>query len=665
MFGTSRPKIPPRSSPSFSSASVLSAGMTTATPSLLIRRCLSFLIFFLSECCFGSLVEFPINRHNFFIFPRQELAAGGPSNEFLCQTTSMDFLARYQFDFNTCIHEGVSYLSRGQEEEALRRLNLRYENNGLDNLNEVRDVPVASVTDVLFCERMKNRLHEWRDWLLRNGNGGSQFQWASNHSTQQVQTIFYKLRPALCLNGFTSHQLKLIQLVTRKHFKDLSYVRFGGETSCSQQLVVYTDSKNDRDLLMKEVKDNYLKEAEMKIRAAIGFRHVIDLLSSAQKLIVGHNCFLDIAHIYSKFLGPLPLTAEEFVSSINTYFPHIVDTKVLLNSNNVRLPRMKKSNTSLSSAFSLLCPQIAVNSNKNSDLAFRPCVNVEVQVDDTRSSNWSSGVKHEAGYDAFMTGCVFAQACKNIGIDFKSHSSSENLTHNDKLQKHINLLYLSWISGDIIDLSSGNMIAEPSGSNNFRIRRPKVLFENIVLIWRFPPRLNASKLRECISKVFGPNSVTSVYLVDETAIFLQFSKAELVSEFLVLKESLERSNDAISVLHPLSELLQGGNTCAAGYETYKEICSSPISKVLFAEQADAIGIRWKTKLVGSEPEAQSQEPESFSKENAATTAPFLSKKIEVGNKQRVIDDLLSGRSRCDEVIDSFLTAEVKQIGATN
>lgn len=96
----------------------------------------------------------------------------------------------------------------------------------------------------------------------------------------------------------------------------------------------------------------------------------------------------DIAHIYSKFLGPLPLTAEEFVSSINTYFPHIVDTKVLLNSNNVRLPRMKKSNTSLSSAFSLLCPQIAVNSNKNSDLAFRPCVNVEVQVDDTRFASF-------------------------------------------------------------------------------------------------------------------------------------------------------------------------------------------------------------------------------------------------------------------------------------
>ena len=37
--------------------------------------------------------------------------------------------------------------------------------------------------------------------------------------------------------------------VTKKHFKDLAFVRVEGESSCSQQLVVYTDSESDRDLL--------------------------------------------------------------------------------------------------------------------------------------------------------------------------------------------------------------------------------------------------------------------------------------------------------------------------------------------------------------------------------------------------------------------------------
>lgn len=106
---------------------------------------------------------------------------------------------------------GVSYLSRWQEDEALRRLNLRYE----DELSEqARDVPLFSITDILFSERMKNRLREWRDGLLKDTSGGSQLEGSFlNDSNQQFQNIFYKMRPALSLNGFTSHQLRLIQSV--------------------------------------------------------------------------------------------------------------------------------------------------------------------------------------------------------------------------------------------------------------------------------------------------------------------------------------------------------------------------------------------------------------------------------------------------------------------
>lgn len=68
---------------------------------------------FLDACVLYTLLNFEIvalfGRHNFFIFPRLELPLDGPAHEFLCQTTSMDFLAKYQFDFNACIHEGTSF----------------------------------------------------------------------------------------------------------------------------------------------------------------------------------------------------------------------------------------------------------------------------------------------------------------------------------------------------------------------------------------------------------------------------------------------------------------------------------------------------------------------------------------------------------------------------
>ncbi|KAJ6754059.1 POLY(A)-SPECIFIC RIBONUCLEASE PNLDC1 [Salix purpurea] len=525
-------------------------------------------------------LSFIAHPHNFYIFPRQEVPTDSSSCEFLCQTTSMDFLAKYHFDFNACIRQGVSYLSRWQEDEALRRLNLRYE----DELSEqARDVPLFSITDILFSERMKNRLREWRDGLLKDTSGGSQFEGSFlNDSNQQFQNIFYKMRPALSLNGFTSHQLRLIQSVTKKHFKDLAFVRVEGESSCSQQLVVYTDSESDRDLLKKEVMDDYRRQAEMKIKAAIGFRHVIDLLSSEKKLIIGHNCFLDLAHVHSKFLGPLPLEAEEFVHSVNKCFPYIIDTKILLNANNILKQRMNKSKTSLSSAFLSLCPQIAFASNESCNLTFSSSVKVE-------------------------------------GIDFKLYSPSENLACNERLQKHANLLYLSWINGDIIDLSTGHRTAESLRCRDLKKWQTGILFENIVLIWGFPSDLKTAVIKDRISKVFGPTSVTSICRLDETAVFVQFSKSKLVADFLLVKETLDRSNDAFSVLHPLSTILEGGNTCAASYETYKDICSSPLSKVLFADQAQAVGIRWKTKLVERKEEIEIEEQDNFREENAANT----------------------------------------------
>ncbi|GMH05827.1 hypothetical protein Nepgr_007667 [Nepenthes gracilis] len=544
--------------------------------------------------------SFVAHPHNFYIFPRQELPADGPSYEFLCQTTSIDFLARYQFDFNACIREGLSYLSRRQEDEALSRLKSAYDAMLIDSCpttKEVKDIPLASMADILFSERMKIRFHEWRGGLLQERNEVSHFNGSLTDSEQQFETIFFKMRPALTLKGFTSHQLRLIQEVIRKHFKDLTYVRAYDENSILQKLIVFVDSEDDKIELMREVKNGLHKEAEKKIKAAVGFRQVIDIISEEKKLIVGHNCFLDLAHIYSKFFGPLPPTAEEFACHTHKFFPHVIDTKILLNADKVLQQLMKKTSTSLSSAFTLLCPEIA--SSKTSNSVCQPRVDVEVQVDDMRSSNWNSGAKHEAGYDAFMTGCVFAQACRHLGIDFESASPNENLAHNEKLQKYVNLVYLSWNSGDVINLSNGNVGAEFLNLNAYMKRFAKISYPNIVLIWGFPSKLKAIDIKECLCKVFGVSSVTSIYHLDETTVFVQFSKAELASDFLVLKERLESSNDPISVLHPFSKLFEGVNTHAAGYEIYKEICGSPISEVSFSEQAEAVGIKWKTRLLDS------------------------------------------------------------------
>ncbi|OAY73147.1 Poly(A)-specific ribonuclease PARN [Ananas comosus] len=566
----------------------------------------SFAVVQLGVCPFrwhAATSSFRAHPHNFYIFPRKELPIDGPSYEFLCQTTSMDFLAKYQFDFNTCINEGISYLSRAQEIEALRKLRPQYEDSSAapsHTFEELGDIPIVSTADLLFTERMKNRFTEWREGILRSPSEDSSEE-SLKFSTVQFQTVFFKMRPAIMLNGFSSHQLKLIQLILRKHFKDLLYVRTVGEDGTWQKRVVYTDSEEDKASLLKEVQEDATRSTVSRVRSAVGFRHVIDLLASEQKLIVGHNCLLDIAHIYNKFIGPLPSSMAEFVLAVHEIFPYVVDTKHLLNSSQGIQYFMKKKSKSLSSAFSLLCPAV---SSPSKNFGTSSHVKVEVESDEEGSSCFSSGAKHEAGYDAFMTGCVFAQICSHLGVNFELLSPSANLTKIDRLAPYINLLYPSWNSGTVINLSTGTEKPEPVYNRKY----PPVVFSKVILVWGFPSKLKPKDLKESICKVFGPDSVTSIFFIDSTAALIQFSKEEFVNDFLLLKDTLERKDDAISVLHPLSVLLEGGNTRAGNYDTYRDICAASASKFLFADQADAVGTTCKTKLdFGSRDSAGSSE----------------------------------------------------------
>ena len=107
-------------------------------------------------------------------------------------------------------------MSRAHEDAARKRLNFAYGDEMLDassNVTNVMDKKRVGIPDVLFKERMKNRLHEWRDRLLSERNMEFQGQEGSNDHKRQFQTIFFKMRPALTLSDFTSHQIKLIQLV--------------------------------------------------------------------------------------------------------------------------------------------------------------------------------------------------------------------------------------------------------------------------------------------------------------------------------------------------------------------------------------------------------------------------------------------------------------------
>lgn len=93
--------------------------------------------------------------------------------------------------------------------------------------------------------------------------------------------------------------------------------------------VFHVKNREIRDKLMKTVNMDQLNKINTEIRATVGFRQVMDVLSALRVPIIGHNCFTDLLHIFSKFHAPLPDSVEEFARRLHVLFPVIVDTKLL------------------------------------------------------------------------------------------------------------------------------------------------------------------------------------------------------------------------------------------------------------------------------------------------------------------------------------------------
>jgi hypothetical protein len=85
-----------------------------------------------------------------------------------------------------------------------------------------------------------------------------------------------------------------------------------------QKQVVFTYSEEDREVLMKEIDGERRLALEPEVEQAMGFRHVIDLIASGGKVIIGHNCIwlISIANLllpcHKLWLNLLLLSTSSF-----------------------------------------------------------------------------------------------------------------------------------------------------------------------------------------------------------------------------------------------------------------------------------------------------------------------------------------------------------------
>ncbi|CAK9195023.1 unnamed protein product [Sphagnum troendelagicum] len=575
-----------------------------------------------------KFIAFPFN---FSIFPRNELELDMPTRAFFAQTSSLEFLAKHKFDFNTCVYDGISYLSRDQEAAARSQLGL---GPGChvkkQNFTVEPEIPLTRSTDVLFVERIREQVGKWRDgllsrqpkWHLTHGPGSSGVSVAKLDSipppldpTKEdpilpkqeiaVSSGFSSMRPTLVLNSMSPFQSKLVKQLLWKDFDDLVGVvkqkgsagTATGNRSQSQVQVIYTTSMEDKNQLLEELAEEEKQLLEVSLSEAVGFRKVIDAISESDLPVIGHNCILDMMHVHSKFMAPLPSSVAKFSSSLQSLFPCIVDTKYLLRLEPTLRRVLANRSTSLAIVFSHICQGFAnqavasgrfyFGKGKILNTAFSKVV-VEV-ADDFRRYGGSkdTGLKHEAGFDAYMTGAVFAQACHLLQIDV---STIRNLPQAVKdgdagLASFVNLLALGWVGNMALDLTSGK---EATGVKAFRGPHPPANRHSsnstVVLVWGFPAGSEEHDLRRIVQEVFKqdrPGPPLDVILVDKSAAFIKFREPAVMRQFFQLIQDQKTASTDPTISPDLR---------AAPYEAYECLCKSPLSTELLADSAHILGL---------------------------------------------------------------------------
>lgn len=140
------------------------------------------------------------------------------------------------------------------------------------------------------------------------------------------------------------------------------------------------------------------KERQRQLDEQTGFTHVIRKLLESNKPMVGHNCLLDVVHLFEKTVMPLPEKLDTFKKMITSNFPTIYDTKLI-----AKDPPFSGAIpiTGLEILFGELC-----DSYNPPDFEVEPGLESHSVTDSSKA--------HDAGYDAFMTGVCFVAMVKKL-----------------------------------------------------------------------------------------------------------------------------------------------------------------------------------------------------------------------------------------------------------
>ncbi|XP_077684422.1 poly(A)-specific ribonuclease PARN isoform X3 [Eretmochelys imbricata] len=442
------------------------------------KHSMDFLLFQFGLCSFKydhAEAKYIMKSFNFYIFPKP-FNRSSPDVKFVCQSSSIDFLANQGFDFNKVFRNGIPYLNQDEERQLREQYDeKRSQANGAATLSYIS--PNATKCPVTIPEDQKKfieRVVEQIEDLIQNEeNKNLQLEPCTGTGSKDLLSWSFGIFPCLkslnfqmfilkfCSGGNTyqGFQRKLIyQTLSWKYPKGIHVETL--ETEKKERYIVI--SKVDEEERKRREQQKQAKEQE-ELSDAVGFSRVIHAIANSGKLVVGHNMLLDVMHTIHQFYCPLP---EEII-------------------NNTSLAELEK---------------------RLKEIPFNP---PEVEsAEGFPSYDTASEQLHEAGYDAYITGLCFISMANYLG-SFLSPPKNHVSARSKLIEPFFNKLFLMRVM-DIPYLNLEGPDLQPKRDH--------------VLHVTFPKEWKTSDLYQLFS-AFGNIQVS---WIDDTSAFVSLSQPEQV-----------------------------------------------------------------------------------------------------------------------------------------
>ncbi|XP_053607245.1 poly(A)-specific ribonuclease PARN-like isoform X2 [Plodia interpunctella] len=322
----------------------------------ILNGCSEFLLTQYGLCAFfwdADKNEYKNEAYNFYLFPRGNYAL---EKIFLCQSSSLDFLAAQGFDFNKWIKDGISYATEPIEQHMRARILEKQSSDSERQHIPVPDENKQQIEDI--CKKVK-------DFIDNN----DQEEMTIDRCNPFIRRLLFqelgsKFKDEVLVEAKVLDNKERVLIVTR--------------------IKSANDTNNKKMMRVKKEWDDF--------EEAIGFSKVARMISQSGKLVVGHNMLLDMLHTLSHFFQDLPSDYDTFKEFAHCMFPRILDTKYMSS-----MPPFKDK----------------VNSNVLQhlylSLSEEPFSLPKIGSEPGRGYAGADAKQHEAGYDAFVTGaCLLA-----------------------------------------------------------------------------------------------------------------------------------------------------------------------------------------------------------------------------------------------------------------